>query len=131
MPLVFQYRLVSHVPGSTTTTGNAFSGGASFSPDGRWVLVDSLASKLAGSDSNGSSDLFVYDNQDFSVDLVTHVGGSTTTAANAATDAAGAIFSRVAVMCSSTAPPRILPGAAAMVAAISSSTTRRTAASIW
>jgi hypothetical protein len=96
MALVFQYRLVSHVAGSTTTTGNASSGGgASFSPDGRWVLFDSTASNLAGSDSNGGSDLFVYDTQDSSVDLVSHIAGSTTTAANVATDAAGAIFSPV------------------------------------
>jgi hypothetical protein len=46
MALVFQYRLASHVPGSTTTTGNALSGPATFSPDGRYVLFDSLASNL-------------------------------------------------------------------------------------
>ena len=60
MALVFRYKLVSHLPGSTTTTGNAFSGGAaSFSPDGRYVLFESLASNLAGSDSKGGSDLFL------------------------------------------------------------------------
>jgi Tol biopolymer transport system component len=93
MALVFQYRLVSHVPGSTTTAGNALSGPASFSPDGRYVLFDSLASNLAGSDSNGGSDLFLYDSLDFSVDLVSHIPASTTTAANSATDAGGAFFS--------------------------------------
>jgi hypothetical protein len=93
MALVFQYRLVSHVPGSTTTAGNASSGGGGFSPDGRYVLFDSLASNLAGSDSNAGSDLFFYDTQDFSVDLVSHIPGSTTTAANLPTDAGGAFFS--------------------------------------
>jgi len=63
MALVFQYRLASHVPGSTTTTGNAFRGAGSFSPTGRYVLFDSSASNLAGSDSNASSDLFLYDTQ--------------------------------------------------------------------
>jgi hypothetical protein len=92
MALVFQYKLVSHIPGSTTTTGNASSGGASFSPNGRYLLFDSQASNLAGSDSNGGSDLFVYDTLDFSVDLVSHIPGSTN-AANAPTDAAGANFS--------------------------------------
>jgi FG-GAP-like repeat/WD40-like Beta Propeller Repeat len=93
MALVFQYRLVSHVPGSTTTAGNASSGAASFSPDGRYVLFDSFASNLAGSDGNGGSDLFVYDTQDFSVDLVSHIPASTTTAANGPADAARAVFS--------------------------------------
>src|SRR6266540_3973987 len=93
MALVFQYRLVSHVPGSTTTTGDASSRGASFSPTGRYVLFDSSASNLAGSDSNAGSDLFLYDTQDFSVDLVSHIAGSTTTAANAPTDADLATFS--------------------------------------
>src|SRR6266540_3980552 len=92
MALVFQYRLASHVPGSATTTGNAFRGAGSFSPTGRYVLFDSSASNLAGSDSNAGSDLFLYDTQDFSVDLVSHFPGSTTTAANAPTDADRAIF---------------------------------------
>jgi Tol biopolymer transport system component len=82
------------LPGSTTTTGNAFSGGAaSFSPDGRYVLFESLASNLAGSDSNGGSDLFLYDSLDFSVDLVSHIPASTTTTANGPTSAGGATFS--------------------------------------
>jgi hypothetical protein len=94
MALVFRYKLVSHLPGSTTTTGNAFSGGAaSFSPDGRYVLFESLASNLAGSDSNGGSDLFLYDSLDFSVDLVSHIPASTTTTANGPTSAGGATFS--------------------------------------
>jgi Tol biopolymer transport system component len=93
MALVFRYKLVSHLPGSTTTAGNALSGPASFSPDGRYVLFESLASNLAGSDSNGGSDLFLYDSLDFSVDLVSHIPASTTTAANSATDAGGAFFS--------------------------------------
>jgi Tol biopolymer transport system component len=94
MALVFQYRLASHVPGSTTTTGNALSGGVvGFSPDGRYVLFESLASNLAGSDSNGVSDLFLYDTLDFSVDLVSHIPVSTTTAANGPTGAGGAFFS--------------------------------------
>jgi WD40-like Beta Propeller Repeat len=93
MALVFQYRLVSHVPGSTTTAGNASSGGSSFSPNGRYVLFDSTASNLAGSDNNSGSDLFVYDTLDFSVDLASHIPASTTTAANAATASARAIFS--------------------------------------
>src|SRR6266511_2816771 len=94
MALVFRYKLVSHLPGSTTTTGNAFSGGAaSFSPDGRYVLFESLASNLAGSDSNGGSDLFLYDSLDFSVDLVSHNPASTTTTANGPTGAGGAFFS--------------------------------------
>jgi hypothetical protein len=78
--------MARHVPGSTTTTGNAFSGAGSFSPTGRYVLFDSSASNLAGSDSNAGSDLILYDTQDFSVDLVSHIPGSTTTAANAPTE---------------------------------------------
>src|SRR6266508_3350444 len=94
MALVVRYKLVSHLPGSTTSTGNAFSGGAaSFSPDGRYVLFESLASNLAGSDSNGGSDLFLYDSLDFSVDLVSHNPASTTTTANGPTGAGGAFFS--------------------------------------
>src|SRR6266540_5207235 len=82
MALVFQYRLASHVPGSARTTGNAFSGAGSFSPTGRYVLFDSSASNLAGSDSNASSDLFLYDTQDSSVDLVSHAAGLMRTTAN-------------------------------------------------
>src|SRR6266542_2721471 len=94
MALVFRYKLVSHLPGSTTSTGTSFSGGAaSFSPDGRYVLFESLASNLAGSDSNGGSDLFLYDSLDFSVDLVSHIPASTTTTANGPTDEGGAFFS--------------------------------------
>lgn len=131
MALVFRYKLVSHLPGSTTTTGNAFSGGAaSFSPDGRYVLFESLASNLAGSDSNGGSDLFLYDSLDFSVDLVSHIPASTTTAANSATDAGGAFFSPTTVICCSKAVPRTLPEAISTAARMCSSTTRRTAASL-
>jgi hypothetical protein len=93
MAVVFQYKLASHTPGSTATTGNASSGGASFSSNGRYVLFDSMASNFAGSDSNAASDLFLYDTQDFSVDLVSHIPSSLTTAANGPTGAARAIFS--------------------------------------
>src|SRR5919201_2496375 len=93
MALVFQYRLASHTPGSTTTTGNAPSGGASFSPNGRYVLFDSLGSNFAGSDNNLGTDLFLYNTQDFSVDLVSHIPASTTTASNGPTGARHAIFS--------------------------------------
>ncbi len=125
MALVFQYRLASHVPGSTTTTGNAFRGAGSFSPTGRYVLFDSSASNLAGSDSNAGSDLFLYDTQDFSVDLVSHVPGRRQPRRMRPLRRTVQSSRQMAVMCSSTAVPRILPAATATLAAICSSTTRR------
>jgi FG-GAP-like repeat len=88
--------LVSHVAGSTTTTANGGSGvsALTFSPDSRYVLFDSLASNLARTDPNASLDLFLYDTQDFSVDLVSHVPGSATTAGNGGSSAVAQPFSQ-------------------------------------
>jgi Tol biopolymer transport system component len=73
--------LVSHMSGSTSITANNSSpvSAASFSPDGRYVLFDSRATNLgAVADTNGAPDLFLYDTQDGSIDLVSHIPGSTT-----------------------------------------------------
>jgi Tol biopolymer transport system component len=89
--------LVSHASGSTTTTANNASpvSVATFSPDGRYVLFDSRATNLgAFVDTNGVSDLFLFDRQDLSIDLVSHIPGSTTTAGSGATfGTSGATFS--------------------------------------
>lgn len=56
-------RLVSHIPGSPTSSGNGFSWQPVFSPDGRKLAFLSAATNLADSvsDANGRTDLFVYD----------------------------------------------------------------------
>jgi hypothetical protein len=65
-----------------------------FSPDSRYVLFDSLASTLAGIDGNAALDLFLYDTQDFSVDLVSHAAGSATTTGNAGSSTVAQPFSQ-------------------------------------
>src|SRR4029453_3570000 len=92
-----QTTLVSHTGSSPTTSANNSSAVnvATFSPDGRYVLFDSLATNLVNNqaDPNGGAELFLYDTQDGSIDLVSHIPGSATTAGSGATFGAGAIFS--------------------------------------
>src|SRR5262245_51444448 len=82
--------LVTHTAGSLTTSinGGAGLGGGigtshtayqSFSSNGRYILLVSSSTNVAATDANGKDDLFVYDTQDGSIDLVSHAAGSTTT----------------------------------------------------
>jgi subtilase family serine protease len=54
--------LVSHAVGAPGTTGNGASAAAGLSADGAFVLVSSRATNLvAGTDENGSDDVFLYE----------------------------------------------------------------------
>ncbi len=58
------------------TQGNALSMSPSISADGRYVAFESVASNLIPSDTNGQRDVFVYDRQADTIDLVSGaVGG--------------------------------------------------------
>ena len=84
-------RLVSHVPASVTTTGNAgvaTSGGFAVSGDGAWIAFSTTASNLisGGTDTNAARDVFLYERSSELVSLVSHAAGLPATAASAASD---------------------------------------------
>ncbi len=75
--------LVSHVPGSGTTTGNAGSESAVISADGAYAAFVSNATDLvAGLDGNAGPDVFLYQRAGGALSLVSHASGSATTAGN-------------------------------------------------
>jgi Tol biopolymer transport system component len=70
--------LVSHAANSPTTTGNGASTSASVSPDGRFVLFESSATDIAGTDANTGLDTFLYDVATGAVSLVTRTASGST-----------------------------------------------------
>ncbi len=95
-----QNTLVSHALISAVTTGNDESGSPALSADGSTVAFYSGASNLvAGTDTFGSADVFLYDAATGVVRLVSHVAGAPTLAAgnsfSPAIDAAGAVVAYV------------------------------------
>jgi Tol biopolymer transport system component len=62
--------LVSHSTAGPATAGNAASGPAALSANGRYVLFDSLASDLVATDTNGKQDVFLFDRATGHVTLV-------------------------------------------------------------
>ncbi len=72
--------LVSHASGSLTTTANGHTAGASLSADGNWLAFESLATNLVAGqvDTNGKTDLFLYDVAAGTTSLVSHTPGSST-----------------------------------------------------
>ncbi len=74
--------LVSHLPASMTRGATGASSSPSLSADGSFVAFTSLAADLiVGSDSNGKSDVFLYDRATGGLTLVSHLPGAATTAA--------------------------------------------------
>jgi len=75
-------RLVSHTPGSTTTTGNGDSGGYAISSDGSWIAFDSSSTDLVAgaTDGNDAFDLFLFERSTGTNTLVSHAAGSAATA---------------------------------------------------
>jgi hypothetical protein len=69
--------LVSHVPGSTTTSANGRSSGLSISADGAFVTFQSEATDLVanGTDINATTDAYVYERATGAVTLVSHIPG--------------------------------------------------------
>ncbi len=69
--------LVSHLPGSPTTTGNGPVFEAAISGDGAFVAFASSAANLVvgQADSNGDSDVFLWERATGTVTLVSHVAG--------------------------------------------------------
>ncbi len=51
--------------------GNSISAAPSLSADGRWIAFQSLADNLVAGDDNGYMDIFVYDRETGSIELVT------------------------------------------------------------
>jgi phosphopantothenate synthetase len=80
--------LVSRATGSTTTTGNGVSDGAAISSDGTFVAYRSAATNLISgqTDTNGTSDVFVFNRVSGTTTLVSRVAGTVTTAGNSASD---------------------------------------------
>jgi hypothetical protein len=79
-----QVVLVSHVSDSPSTAGNGPSEPQAISGDGRFVVLDSLATNLVAgvTDGNAASDAFIYDSQSAALSLVSHalVDAETTSA---------------------------------------------------
>ncbi|MEA2563250.1 MAG: hypothetical protein QOH06_4754 [Acidobacteriota bacterium] len=75
--------LVSHTPGSSTTAATAYWG--SISGDGAWVAFGSTGTGLiaGGTDTNGDSDIFLFERATGAVTLVSRQSGTAGTAANA------------------------------------------------
>jgi hypothetical protein len=75
--------LVSHAAGDPTTAADAGSDGMDISADGRWVAFQSVATNLVPgqADTNGISDVFLWDRVTDTTVLVSHEAGSATTAA--------------------------------------------------
>ena len=73
-------RLVSGVAGSATTAGNASSGSPTISADGNYVVFSSQATDLVAgqTDTNGGSDVFVFDRAAGTTRLASGVAGSST-----------------------------------------------------
>ncbi|MBI4750657.1 MAG: PD40 domain-containing protein [Acidobacteria bacterium] len=76
--------LVSRAAGTTTTTGNSDSQSPVISDDGRYILFVSRATNLVPgqADTNGVTDVFIFDRQTGTTELVSRVAGTNTTAAN-------------------------------------------------
>ena len=76
--------LVSHVPGSATTTGNDSCEGQVISSDGAWVAFGSQATDLVTGQSDGNDewDTFLLERATGTITLVSHAAGSATTTAN-------------------------------------------------
>jgi Tol biopolymer transport system component len=64
--------LVSHHVTNVSFTGNAFSERPRISADGAYVAFGSTASDMAGSDSNGTFDVFLYSRASRDLTLVSH-----------------------------------------------------------
>jgi uncharacterized repeat protein (TIGR01451 family) len=79
-------KLVSHVAGSSTTTGNGTASTPAISSFGNSVVFESNATNVVAgqSDVNGSADLFLYDSAVNSNVLVSGASGSSTTTGNGA-----------------------------------------------
>jgi Tol biopolymer transport system component len=76
-------KLVSHTLNSQTTTSAGYVSGnyEYFSADGNYLLLtaNSDATDMAAHDSNGNTDLYLYDVSTGTYDLVTHAAGDNTT----------------------------------------------------
>ena len=79
---------MSHTPGTPNTTGNDTSALASISADGAFVLFQSDADDLVTGmvDTNGASDMFLFERATGMVTLVSHQAGSPLTAGDASSN---------------------------------------------
>jgi Tol biopolymer transport system component len=82
--------LISHLPGAPASTPNNYSFGRAISDDGGRVAFSSAATNLVTgqSDTNDTLDMFVFERSTGTVRLMSHVPGSTLTAANAGSESA-------------------------------------------
>jgi hypothetical protein len=82
--------LVSHTNSSSTATANGASSGPAISADGRFVVFVSSATELVPgqSDSNGGTDVFLFDRLGGGITLVSHSTASGTSTGNAASTSA-------------------------------------------
>jgi Tol biopolymer transport system component len=76
--------LVNHAGSSPVTPAEKGVFYSSMSADGRWIVFESPATDLipGGSDTNQTTDVFLYDRASGAVTLVSHADGSPTTAAS-------------------------------------------------
>lgn len=77
-------KLVSHVPGSATSSGDASSIVESVSPNGRFAVLASGSTNLVNgfTDNNGlDEDIFLFDRKTGKITLVSHTPGHPTTGA--------------------------------------------------
>jgi Tol biopolymer transport system component len=80
--------LVSHIPSSATTTGDAHSCCGAISSDGNWVAFRSLATNLVPgqTDVNGLGDAFLMERSTGVITLMSHTPSSPTTTGNGRMD---------------------------------------------
>jgi len=72
---VFLYDRDTDTTLSVTTGGNDDSRRAAISANGRFVVFESRASNLVAGDSNGAFDIFVYDTENETIELLAPGGG--------------------------------------------------------
>lgn len=77
--------LMSHASGASATSGNGFTVHADLSADGRYAVFTSIANNLVPglSDTNGATDIFLYERDSGAVTLVSRKEGVPATTANA------------------------------------------------
>jgi Tol biopolymer transport system component len=80
--LTGQLSSINHRFGEKDLPANGPTYPLAFSQDGRYLLVQSRATDLASSDTNGQDDLFVYDSQNGSFQLLDHAAGAPSTTGN-------------------------------------------------
>lgn len=74
--------LVSHLAGQPANSGNGASFSPSISADGNFVVFSTDATNFGPTDTNGKTDVYLYNRVSDTLQLCSHVGGDVVTASN-------------------------------------------------